>query len=238
VLIGSSFGLIPALGASGAALSPIVGLLFGCSVICLVAWRSHTRPAITWPPILTAAAIAGACFAGAHLATRAAPSLGAGIDLVALLLYPLLCIQLGVIPRHHLAPLTQIACSVLPRRRSPGAVLQRLATLDPPARAAFRATVADGLSPEDTAARLGLTGAMVARRTVRALRALGGVGVPQPCDDRIGAYLLSPAPPAERDAIASQLWLSGAEPHEVYRLEEILATCRRIRPGAWQACRW
>ena len=93
-------------------------------------------------------------------------------------------------------------------------------------------------SPRDLASMVGGTNPSVRARLVSMLRVLGSIDStaddPE-ADSRIGAYLLSPAIPAERDARRSPSTSEDSPLEQIDALERTLQGLRALPRSTWDA---
>jgi hypothetical protein len=221
------------IGPYGAPIGEIVGLL---SMSLLLLWlmrRSGMPLGVQTGRVLKGAAACALCYA---LGVRLAPHLGGArwpIEVLSLLLFPVLLIASGAIPRSHLRPLGRIGLDTLPRtRRSP--LLDQVTVLAPRRRHVLEAVTRDRRPAPDVAAEHGLTVDEVGIRLTRALRQLTGAGKPGAEDVLLGHYLLSDAGPADRDAWARALTFEGVDALDIHELDSAYVALRRTPSRAWR----
>jgi O-antigen/teichoic acid export membrane protein len=226
ILILSAVVLIPPWGPYGAAAAVCLGPAAGMAALFVVARRRDH------PPPLQAARIAGgfglaiACFLMAKAGTLLGPPFGPALEVLAWIAYPVLLVLTGVIPRDHLPRLAAIARSAMLGGGPETAIAREVDSLDDDEREPLD-LVLRGDSPDDAARALGKSEPELLEDLVHALRKVGGVGEPCPADARIGAYLVSTAGGAERDAMARALWTSDVDPLELDSLTVILRALTR-----------
>jgi hypothetical protein len=71
-------------------------------------------------------------------------------------------------------------------------------------------------------------------RLVRSLRQVAGMDGASDHDDRIGEYLFSDVPVAERDAISRSLVADDVDPGELHTLEQTMESLRKLPRRAWE----
>lgn len=228
VFVVAALLLTPPFGAQGTALAPLIGYGFGIAGIVTLAARSGGLPAIRWWRIATSAAVAAGCIAVAAFLAPRVGWLEPVVDLLAILAYPLLMIALGVVDREHLAPLRRLARSVLALR--PAASGLRLGDLERDDRSLVEALVHRRHPTAAVAERLATPEAELHVRFTAALRRLADVPGHGERDAQVGAYLLSTAPVADRDAMARRLWELEVEPAELHALEAAAIALARELP--------
>jgi O-antigen/teichoic acid export membrane protein len=234
VFLAAALLLIPWIGSYGAALAVVAGFSVGTVVLVFRSQRGPNPIPFAGRRVALAAALAAASLAVAHAAGTLAGDWGPAVELAALVVYPMLLVATGVIPRDHARALKAIVLGLSPRRRPmlDAAALQRVAAAE---REVLELVVRQRGALDQAARKLGATEAQASARLVRALRQVGGTGQAGELDSRIGDYLFSRQPPAERDLLARRLWAEGVEPLEVDALEETVSDLRRLPPSAWRA---
>ena len=232
LFVGLAIVLIPLIGPYGAPVGEVVGLV-SVSLFLLWLMRRVGQPlGVQTGRIFRGAAVCGFCYL---LGGRLAPALGYvrwPLELASVLVYPVLLVASGAIPREHVRPLLRIAQATLPRRRRTP-LLQRVDSVPPRRRAVLEAIVRDRRPPALVAAEQGLTVDEVGVRLTRALRQLAGAGDPGAKDGLLGRYLLSDDGPAQRDAQARELALEGIDPLDIHELDTALTQLRRTPRRVW-----
>lgn len=233
--VGLSLLVIPVLGAAGAALSVIAVFLIGAVVIGVLGQTGGRPVPYEYGRIAAGLALAGACFAGAHV-------LGAGggvgsvlIGLAALLAFPLLVVLTRIIPPRHWRPLLRILRWTLPTRTMAPELREALGRLDAADAAALGLIVGRGWSVPELAQALELSETALSARVVRALRQLGETGTASNLADQgIAAYLFSENSVADREMMAARLIKEeGVSALEMYAIERTLQELRRGRRRIW-----
>jgi hypothetical protein len=170
---------------------------------------------------------------GARLAPDVGGVLRWALEILSLLLYPVLLVAFGAVPRSHLAPLASIVRALAPRsRRSP--LLDGVSQLAPRRRMVLEEVVRDRRHPADVAAAHRVSEWEVGIRLARALRQLVGVGPASEDDGRLGRYLLSDESPADHDSHARLLAKEGVDPLDIHELDAALVALRRAPRRAWK----
>jgi O-antigen/teichoic acid export membrane protein len=233
VFVGLAILLIPLIGPYGAPIGEIVGL---GSVALFLLWlmrRVDMPLGVQTGPILKGVLACGLCWA---VGTRLSHVLGAArwpVEALTLLLYPVLLIVTGAIPRNHLGPLAKISQNTLPRtRRSP--LLDRVPGIAPRRRHVLEAIARDRRPAGSVAAEHGLTVDEVGVRLTRALRQLTGTGEHGDDDVLLGQYLLYDGGPGDRDSWARSLTLEGIDALDIHELDTAFLSLRRTPRRAWR----
>jgi O-antigen/teichoic acid export membrane protein len=182
--------------------------------------------------------VASACLGGIHEAGRLPAPWDVLVAGAVSLLFPLLAWTIRIIPHSHFPQILAIARS-LPRHRASARdrVALRFAELGPVDKNQLELLVRERATACELAELLGRQEPVILHRFVTSLRGLGQVGAPSEHDAAIGAYLLSPAPQAERDTRARGLWKEGVEPLELHSLEATYQRLRQLPPRAWASAR-
>jgi hypothetical protein len=223
-LIVSAVLLIPPWGPYGAAAAVCLGPAAGVAGLSLVARRRGCSPPVEPAKIAEGLGLAGGCLLGAKAGALLGAPVGPAVELVAWFAFPVLLVLTGVVPRDHLPRLATVIRSALTGGGLNVAIARDVESLDDEEREQL-ALVLRGDSPDDAARALGKSEPELLESLVRALRKVGGIGDPSPADARIGAYLVSTAGGAERDAMARVLWTSEVDPLE---LDSLTLTWRAL----------
>jgi O-antigen/teichoic acid export membrane protein len=233
VFLASALLLVPWLGAYGAGLSVITGFLTGAAGLTYVYQHGPNPLKIEWGKIAAAVAIGGGCVALARVLGPLAGSLRPAVELVALAIFPIGILRLGIISSDDRRAVGRVIRQLLPRRskKSPQ-VDDRVRSLDPDAARALQMVAVQGSSMAGIADSLGTKVDELEIRLVRSLRSVGGTR-PTDEDQRIAGYLFSDSPVAERDAMARALWTDGVDPADLHRLEHTLEELRKVSKQTW-----
>jgi O-antigen/teichoic acid export membrane protein len=224
--------LIPPMGSNGAALSVIIGHSVGLAGMLLVSQRGPSPLPFDYRRILLGTLAAAACFLGAQAAGAGVEEAAPVADIAALLAFPVLLVALGVVRRSHLRVVRSAVRSLFPE--STGRRLaHELRRLSPEDHAVLRVLVAERRSPSAAAELMGVPRDTILSRFVGALRDLAGLEPAPDADPRIGSYLLSPQPVAERDQLARRLWSEGSDPLELDVLTLTFERLQRLRASDW-----
>jgi len=221
--------LIPAFAGFGAALCTIVAMLFASSVIIWKAARADDPFEPQTARILTATALAIACWIVATKAPDGGKLGGAVVDVLAFMAFLILIVVFGAIPRPHLAVLRDVLAAAWRDLTGRHLVHAKLVDLPPRRRTVVEAIALGDRSAHQVAADEQISEAEVGTRLVRGLRPLAGrdaVGESQ-IDAQIGEYLLAPQVAAVRDQLGHRLVQDGVDPVELHDLATLLARLRR-----------
>ena len=232
VFLGAALVLIPWLGATGAALSVIVGFLVGAGGMLYLSQTGPSPVRVEYRRIAAGFLLAGGCFILARGVGAWAGPWQPAVEVVALILYPVLLVATGIIPRDELEAIKTVLRAALPRRRRRLHVADRLRSLPPEDFAGLELAIRRQWTIADLAS---LTGAGVPETHARLARALGRLTGWEGRDDhdaRIGEYLFSELPVADRDVQAREMW-ADVNPADLHRLEEALEQLRRLPGRAW-----
>jgi hypothetical protein len=211
--------LTPAFGAKGTAFAPVIAYGVGIIGVVAMAARASGLPAIRWRKIAVSALTAAACIGSATLLAPRVGELEPLVDLLAILAYPLVVFVAGVVDREHMEPLKRVFRSVVTPRPEPSGLREGLTALAPDDRSLVESLLRHRQPPADVATRLARADAELHERFTGVLRRLADVPGDGTRDAEIGAYLLSPAAVADRDAMARRLWSADVEPGELHALE-------------------
>lgn len=232
--------LIPWLGAEGAALSVIVGFLGGMLVMGWLSQRGPHPLQIDYRRIGITLTIAALCLVLARAVGDLAGDYQPAVEVGALVLYPVMLVLAGVLVREERRAVARMLRGAVPRRRASERDRAALERLDPDQRALLESAISGRLSPEQLAARTGGEPDRVSAQLTAALRvAAGGDRDGEhgdgSADSRVGAYLFSTGPIAERDALGTELMKADVDPGELHRLELTLAGLKRLPAEAWRS---
>ncbi len=227
--------LIPALGSYGAALS----IFLSMGVVNAIGfWRIHRggEPVpFEWGKLFVAFVVALVLWALATQVAHDAPDeLGTLVDLLAIVLFPVILVALHIIPRAHAWPLVRIATAAMQVGGGAKDLMAKVPELSPRRRDALESVTRHKMSVRATATRDDLDLDHVHERVVRALRHVGSIGEPTEHDAAIGRWVLGEEAPADRDAIARNLWQDGVDPLEMHDVETALTRLRAVPQRAWR----
>lgn len=260
--IGLSLVLIPAYGVDGAPLAMMGAFLPPTIFVFIKSQRGRSPIRLPWRSMIVAS-IAAVAVAWAHnLLDPGFWVLEILAGFVAIILWCVLCIVGGAIPKQHRAPLRAMVKglrdkghgfepaagieALRPRERK---VLRRAVLRGmPPVRAARPLMHAESGSGDDGAGngdRSAEANALIVDLLRRAAVGGGAQGVPADYersrrgdrrrDSRIGAFLFATGPVAARDQMGKQLINDGvAEPFDLHTLESVVAALQREGKSAWQ----
>ncbi|HEV2074822.1 MAG TPA: oligosaccharide flippase family protein [Thermoleophilaceae bacterium] len=237
VFVATCVMLIPSLGAEGAALALVAAFGVAAAGMSLRSQAGSSPVPLAYGRLAVGFAIAAGCALLARPLAEAAGSAGPVVDAAALLLYPVLLVATGTIPRAHLTPLGRMVKAAAPGGGRAGNGLVELGALSEQQRALLEILIRHRRPPDAVAPVLGSSRDEVAMLFVAALRQLAGVGTSSPTDARLGSYLLSTAPIAARDQLWRRLASEGVDALEVDALSLTLERLRRAPEGSWTAGR-
>jgi O-antigen/teichoic acid export membrane protein len=221
---------IPWLGAYGAPLAVIVGLLAACAMWVALARREKASFGIQMRPLagLAAATAIAACVQAVGLALW--PSGRPAVLVLVLASYLIVLLAFRVIPKTHFRPLARLTRAALHSELGSKSQATGLARLDPAQRTVLASIERDGIGTAALAVQLGRSEQDIAIEYVLALRDLiGAPRAPAGAHElypRIARYLLSSEPEAQRDLVGHQLMEQGADSLELIELD---AAARRLR---------
>jgi hypothetical protein len=234
VFLVAALVLIPMVGPYGAGLAVIIGFTSGSLGLIYLSQRGPTPIPFAYRRVAAAAGLALSCFLAGRGLGALTGDWQPAVEAAALLAFPVLLLATGVVPPAHARALKAMAGAVLPRRRA-HVPSPSLAGLEPAERDALRMLVRDRVPAHEATRSLAPTQPAAYSRLVAALRRIGRVGEPSEADLRIGAYLFSAMPVAERDVLARRMWKEGVDPLEVVALEEALSSLSRVPGWAWES---
>jgi O-antigen/teichoic acid export membrane protein len=227
---------IPWLGAYGAPVATISGLLIACAL-----WIAVVRGMLKTSLSFEARPLAGLAAAVAIAALVQAVGLRLWPQPVVLplvlLSYLTAVLAFGVVPRRHFKPLTRLARATV-RKGSVGEQdpTSGLGRLDSGRRSLLAAIDRDDIPVAVLAERLGRSESELRREYVGTLRELiGAKAVTSELDERLGAYLLSRQPEAQRDRLAQELLEDDADTFELMELGDAVRKLRGLPQQAWSA---
>jgi O-antigen/teichoic acid export membrane protein len=233
VFLVSALLFVPWLGAYGAALSVITGFTVGTAAMTYFSQRGPSPLMIEWGKLASALALGGACIAVARVLGPLAGEWRPVVELVALALYPIALLKLGIVSVEDRRAIRRVVSQILPKRKRGGEMEKRLRELSPDAVSALEAVVVRDRPARTVAEQLGTDPAETNVRLVGLLRQLGGQGESTAHDQHIGEYLFSDLPVAERDELARKLWSEEADPADFHALEQVVQELQRLPKRAW-----
>lgn len=229
-----ALGLVPLLGAYGAAVAQIVALAAVAALTVRAARRAGEPLRLETGRLVRALALALALLGLGLAAGRLLGDWRIVLDLISLLAFPMLLPVVGALPREDarrlLAALGGRARA--PRRRM--RLIDAIRQMDPRERRIAELLIRWGRTPTAVAGELGQDAESILRELVAALRRCARAGEPDPGDAALGAYLLSGEAVAERDIVARRLWNQGFKPLEMDALERIVQSIQRASARAWR----
>jgi O-antigen/teichoic acid export membrane protein len=168
--------------------------------------------------------------AGLHLWPTGRPLVLA----LALACYLAALVAFGAVPRRHLRPLWHLARAAMRRGIGGQDPTLGLGDLDSAQRGLLAAIERDGIPTVVLAERLGRSERELRREYTAILRKLIGAGPAAPeLDERLGGYLLSREPEAQRDLLAHEAIEEGADTFELMELNEAAQKLRALPRQAW-----
>lgn len=231
---GLSVILIPWLGAYGAPAAVIGALVVGCAaIVTLMHVRGSDPIPLQYVRLTVTLLLAAACLLGGRELAAQTGDWRPAVDTVAFVVFAVLLVALGIVPREHTRPLLRVLRASLPERSRPRELMRRLDGVPPRRRSVLEAIAREGRSAEEVARAELISEREVGIRLTRALRQVTGVGAGNGSDAELGRYLLDTGPPAARDALAKSLWTEGVDPLEMHELEGALEELRRTRERVW-----
>jgi len=235
--VGLSMVTIPWLGAYGAPVAMILGLLGACALWAAVVkgLMKHSLSFEARPLAGLAGAVAIAALVqaiGLHLWPAGRPL----VVVIALISYFVAAFVLEVIPRRHFKHLAQLARAAARKGIGGQDPTLGLGQLDSGRRSLLAAIERDGVPIAVLAERLGRPARELRQEYVEILRQLIAAPAAAPeLDERLGAYLLSDQPEAQRDIVARELIDDGANTFELMELDEAARKLRALPRQAWSA---
>jgi O-antigen/teichoic acid export membrane protein len=236
--IAVSLVTIPRLGAYGAPIATMAGLLVACVMWTTVVTRlmggTFTFEARPLSRLAAAVVTAGAVqWAGLSVWPAGRPF----VLLLVLVVYVAMVAALGVIPRRHIGLLSRLVRAAGRENMGGQDPTIGLARLDARRRSLLAALERDGVPPVVLAERLGISDEDVCREYMAVLRELIDAGqVPAELaelDVPLAGYLLSRQPEAHRDRTANELIEEGADGLELMELGEAVRRLRALPSQAW-----
>jgi O-antigen/teichoic acid export membrane protein len=235
VLNVSALLLIPHIDAYGAAVATILGPAVATAGMLALSQRGPNPIPFDWRRIVVAVAIGALCISLVVLASTLPTGGRVALELSSLALFPVLVVVTDTLPREHLGAIRAVSAGLIPRRRSPEYIGDRVAELAPEERASLEVMVRHGTPPTTSTGLNGRSADEVRGDAVDALRRLSGLQEEErrSADPTLAAYLLEPAAVAEHDARARWLWSNGVSPGEIDLLEATLADVRAAGDAVW-----
>lgn len=216
--------LIPAWGSYGAAVAVMVAPAVGTAVILALSQRGADPVPFEYGRVFAGLALAAVCLLIAKLGAGLSGAWAPLMEVLACCLFPALLVATGVVPRRHLRSLQAIVVSTLGWRQPESGMARGLDDVAPAHRELVEMLLR-GRPPAKVAISLGRTESRVLADFVSTIREVAGVGPVRPYDDRIGAYLLSKAPAADKNEMARKLWTADVDPLE---LDSLTVTLRGL----------
>jgi O-antigen/teichoic acid export membrane protein len=235
--VGLSTVTIPWLGAYGAPVATISGLLIA-STLWVAVVKGVMKASLSFEPRrlagLAGAVVVAALVQGVGLLVWPA---GRPLVLAAVLLsYIAAVFVFEVVPRTHFKPLAQLSRAAVRKGVGGQDPTGRLGHLDSARRSLLAAIERDSVPTPVLAERLTRPELDVRREYVAILRELiGAPAGPPELEERLGAYLLSKEPEAQRDLVARGLIDDGADAFELMELDEAARKLRALPSQAWSA---
>jgi O-antigen/teichoic acid export membrane protein len=235
VEIAVSIFTIPRLGAYGVPVAMIVGLLTSCLLWVVAArWLVSTPLEFQLRPL---AGLAGAVALAALVQAVGLTLWPAGRPLVLALTlasYLVALVQFGALPRRHIRPLGRLVRAAVRQRIGSRDPMLGLSRLDAPERGLLVAIERDKVPTAVLAERLGRPAEQLRGEYTAILRKLIGAGTATPeLDERLGGYLLSREPEAQRDRMAHEVIEDGVDSFELMELNETVQKLRALPPQTW-----
>lgn len=229
---------VPSAGATGAALTAVAAPLIGASVMLFYSQRRGSPLIFDRRQVLGCLTVAGFLVTGGLLARPLAPGPELAVDAVLLLLYPLLLLFTGALPRHQVQRLLGAFGLVRAARAERRETELRLRELPRADVELLEALIRRRESPASVGERLGETEKEVIRHMVLVLRGLAGVPVRSVVESKLGRYLLSRASRTQRDRAGYILSLSTqVDALDLERLTVLYDRLAKLPAGAWEAAR-
>jgi O-antigen/teichoic acid export membrane protein len=233
--VGLSIVMIPWLGAYGAPVATISGLLGACALYA-VAVRVLMKTALNFQirplaGLVGAVAVAGLVqVVGLHFWPAGRPL----VLVLVLLSYLAAVLALGVVPRRHFKALAGLARAAMRKGVGGQDPTTGIGRLSSDQRSLLAALERDGVPVAVHAERLGRSEDELHREYVGILRKLidAPAGPPE-LEERLGMYLLSSEPEAQRDLVAHELIDDGADTFELMELNEAAHKLRALPRQAW-----
>ena len=243
IQIGLSILIIPWLGAYGAALGTIGGLVVSCLLWAVLAKRlakgENSSFNIEVRPLL---GLAGAVAIAGSVQAIGLGLWPAGRPLVLALVlasYLIAIVELRVIPKRHFGPLTRLVRAALRRGLGGTDPTLGVASLDPRRRNLLASIERDCVPTIVLAERLHRSEREIQAEYVSTLRELIGAsratGQLEELYPRVAGYLLSTQPHAQRDLVGNGLTEDGFDGLELMELDEAAQRLRALPSAAWSS---
>lgn len=237
--IGLSTVTIPWLGAYGAPVAVLLGLLVACTMWLVLAIRAGTSLSVEARPLAGLAAAVAIAAVIQVIGLSVWPAGRAAVLALVFASYMIALLTLEVIPRRHFKPLLRLARAALRGGLGGKSPARGLESLDPSARSLLASIERDGVPVVVLAERLGRTEREISIEYVSTLRELiGAPHAPSGSEElypRIAEYLLSSEPEAQRDLIGHELMEQGVESLELIELDDAARRLRELSSQAWTA---
>ena len=235
--IGLSAVTIPWLGAYGAPVAVILGLLVACAMWIVLARKTETSASIEARPLVGLAAAIAIAASVQAVGLSVWPAGRAVVLALVLASYVIALVAIKVIPRRHLKPLLRLARSALRRGLAETDPTAGLQSMGPRQRSLLASIERDGVPVVVLAERLGRSEREIQCEYVSILRDL--IGAPRASAGteelypRIADYLLSSEPDAQRDLIGHELIERDVPALELMELDEAARRLRALPSRAW-----
>jgi len=236
--VGFSVLLIPWIGAYGAPAAALIGLAVACVLYVAVVSRIEERRfPFEWNR-LSALAVAAGAAAAIQLTLGAIWPSGHLVALaLAVIAYCGLLVKLGALPTEEVRRLGRLLVAVMRNRIGSIDPAERLGALSAQERRLLAELERDRTPALLIATRERRSQRAVVTDYVATLRKLCRASPSDgELEERIGAYLLSSEPHAQRDRLGRGLVQDGANPADLLLLDEAVQKLRALSPTQW--ARW
>lgn len=262
LFVGLALLLIPIYGDKGAPLAMIGAFVPPTAFIFIRSQRGRSPLHVPWRSIILSSVLAVAVAFAHGQIDPGGLVLQVLAGVAAIVLWLVLCLLAGAVPRAHRAPLIAIVRG-LTRRGQTFEAAAGLEALTPRERKVLRRAVLKRMPPKRAAEPLtrrhaGSMGGRLGRAdhadasaaiVILLRRAAVGGGAPglphgyeeegrPKRDSRIGEFLFCKGSPAERDKLGKKLINDGvADPFDLHTLEAVIGSLRKARKPIWRGSR-
>ncbi len=235
--VGLSAVTIPWLGAYGAPLAVILGLLVACTMWIVLAIRARASVSLEARPLVGLAAAVAIAASVQVIGLALWPGGRAVVLTLVFASYAITLFTLRVIPRRHFKPLSRLARAALRSELGSNSPTTGMGRLNSSQRSLLASIERDGIGLAEQAKRLGRTVREVAVEYVESLRELiGAPPAPAGAEElypRVAGYLLSSEPEAQRDHVGHKLMEDGVDSLELVELDAAAQRLRALGSQAW-----
>jgi O-antigen/teichoic acid export membrane protein len=213
----------------GVAIAQIVAGVFVAACLVLMDKRAGEATPFQWKRLAVATALGVAVVAAVQLLPIGGV-LHAVLAVAALVVFPLLVMASGAVPRGQVPIVKAIIASVFPRRLRKKQMRRELASMPETERDAVLLIACERQEPEAAAASLGVSEPIVSARLTRGLRRFADSDPKAtPVDHLIGEYVMHTGGTIERDLLGDALRNLGVDPLQLHFLDDAAGRVKKLK---------